>query len=274
MTAVLQDSAMLVTLTISQWTARKHDRAISNEVDKTHNAKDGGRYNKLLISKEALDPIAKIEGAARTYFYKVTLAWGDNGERVLPGELFFDFSGTINQYRSEFDARVRELEVKYPQLKQEARIRLGTMYDPADYPMSIRDKFSFPPPAVTPIPSANDFRVNLSEGYVEQIKQEITARMEERTKSITTQCWGRMREHLERLVKLQDEKAKVYDSVVDNPREFLAMLPALNLTGDKALIQAGVDMHELLVPADRLRQDKRLRTDTARRAEALLERLP
>lgn len=274
MTTLLQDSAMLVTLTISQWTARKHDKAISNEVDKNHNAKDGGRYNKLLISKEALDPISKIEGAARSYFYKVTHAWGDNGERILPGELFLDFSNTINQFRSEFNARVRDLEAKYPQLQQEARVRLGTLYDPADYPASIRDKFDFPAPAVMPVPNANDFRVNLSEGYVEQIKSEISARMEERTKSITAQCYSRMREHLERLVKLQDEKAKVFDSVMDNPREFLAMLPALNLANDQDLARFGTELHGLLVPADRLREDKRLRLDTADKAEALLRKLP
>ena len=100
----LQESAMLVTLTISQWTARKHDKSVSAEVDRNHGAKDAGRYNKLLISKEALDSIAKIEGAARAYFYKVTHAWGDNGERMLPAALFMDFAQTMQKYQSDLDA--------------------------------------------------------------------------------------------------------------------------------------------------------------------------
>lgn len=274
MSAALQEAAMLVTLTIRQWTARKHDRTISNEVDQAHNAKDGGRYNKLLIAKSALDPISKIEGAARNYFYKVTWAWGDNAERILPGELFLDFSATINQFRSEFYARVRDLEAQYPTLMQEARVRLGTMYDPADYPASIRDKFDFPSPAVTPIPTAQDFRVNLSEGHIARIRTEIEERMAARTQNMVTQCWERMREHLTRISKLGDEKAKVYDSVMDNPREFVALLPAMNLTNDAALAAAGRQLHDMLVTPDRLRNDKGLRLKLAAQADEMLRNLP
>jgi hypothetical protein len=112
----LQESAMLVTLTVSQWTARKHDKSVSAEVDQTHGAKDGGRYNKLLIRKDALDPIAKIESAARTYLYKMTFAWGDNGDRLLPAALFLEFSQTMSQFRIEFEQRVRDFVAEYPAL--------------------------------------------------------------------------------------------------------------------------------------------------------------
>lgn len=275
MTTPLQDSAMLVTLTISQWTARKHDKSISAEVDKTHGAKDGGRYNKLLIRKEALEPIAKIEGAARAYLYKMTHAWGDNGERLLPAALFLDFAQTMQQFRHEFDARVRDLEAEYPTLVQEARTRLGTLYDPKDYPASIKDKFSFPPPAVTPVPSANDFRVNLNTDYVEAIKKDITERLQDRQRDTLKQCWGRVREVVQRMTeRLGNEKSPIYDSLIGNAHELISVLPALNLTNDPELNRVAAELQSILVPVDRLRQDKRLRADTAAKADAILARLP
>lgn len=266
---------MLVTLTVSQWTARKHDKTVSNEVDKAHAAKDAGRYNKLLISKEALEPMEKITSAARAYLYKMTHAWGDNGERLLPAALFFDFSETMQKYRNEFDARVRDFVKAYPQLVQDARIRLGTLYDPNDYPADIRSKFSFPPVAVSPVPSANDFRVNLNAEYVDSIKAELTERMESRQKDSLRQCWARVREVVSKMTeRLGNEKSPLYDSLITNARELIALLPALNLTNDLELNAIAAELQSILMPIDRLRQDKTLRADTAAKADAILAKLP
>ena len=68
--------AMLVELTIRQWTARKHDRKVSREVDQGHGAQNAGRFNKQLIAKDALEKIAKKAGAIREFHYAHTLPWG------------------------------------------------------------------------------------------------------------------------------------------------------------------------------------------------------
>lgn len=271
----LQDSAMLVSLTISQWTARKHDKSVSNEVDVKHGAKDAGRYNKLLIRKESLEPMDKIASAARTYLYKVTFPWGDNGDRLLPAALFLDFSSSMQCFRNEFESKVNAFVAEYPALVQEARVRLGTLYEPADYPVDVRDKFSFNPPNVTPVPSANDFRVNLSAGYVDAIKADITARMEERQKSTVKECWTRVRMVVSKITeRLGNEKSPIYDSLISNARELIDILPALNLTNDPELNRIAAELQAILVPVDRLRNDKRLRADTARKADAILAMLP
>jgi hypothetical protein len=266
---------MLVSLNISQWTARKHDKSVSNEVDKAHNAKDAGRYNKLLIRKEALEPMEQIAAAARQHLYKVTFPWGDNGDRLLPAALFLEFAQTMQQFRNEFDTRVRAFATEYPTLVQEARVRLGTLYDPNDYPTDVRSKFVFNPVSVTPVPSASDFRVDLGQEQVEQIRAEITSRMEERQAGTRKECWTRLRTHVSKLSeRLSDPKAKLFDSLVTNPQEFLEILPAMNLTGDQALAKAADELKQILVPVDRLRQDKRLRADIAARASEMLTRMP
>ncbi len=265
---------MLVALNIRQWSARKHDRAVTSEVDKTHGAKDGGRYNKLLIDKAALEPAEKIAGAARAHHYKLTLAWGDNGDRLLPATLFMGYTQDMQNFRIEFEARVRTFINDYPQLKTEARKRLGTMYDPDDYPGDIADRFSFGT-SFSPVPSADDFRVALSAEHVEHIKRDLTERLTERQMDAVKEVYARARTIVGKIhEQTHDEDRRIFDSAIENAREFVDILPALNFTKDPILTGIEQDIRQLLVPADRLRQDKRLRATTAKKADAILARLP
>src|SRR5579884_3866071 len=81
----LSSRAMLCSLSISMWSARKHDPAASEEIASRHGAKsDAGRYNKVLLPKQALAEIQKIVSEARHEHYFITLPWADDGYRVLP----------------------------------------------------------------------------------------------------------------------------------------------------------------------------------------------
>lgn len=272
MTTALHNSAMLATLTISQWTARKHDSSVSAEVEKAHQAKDAGRYNKMLIDKAALEPISKIANAARQYHYKMTLPWGDNGDRLLPASLFMDYTETLNGYRTEFRQRVREFVATYPDLCQAARSRLGTMYNAEDYPASfeISERFEIAT-EFTPVATANDFRVQLNEEYVTSIKRDIEQRMETRQRDAMKHCYDRVKEVVSRIhERLADKDNTFRDTLITNAEELLALLPALNITGDQELIDIGNEVKELLVHPDRLRQDDTLRSETADKAKAIL----
>lgn len=268
----LHHSAMLAALNISQWTARKYDKKVSGEVERSHNAKDAGRFNKILVAKESLESITKIATAARTYHYKLTLPWGDNGERLLPATLFEEYTKSLQGYRVEFEARVRDFVRDYPQLKQDALQRLGSMYDAMDYPpvtdivgrFDMRVDFS-------PVPVANDFRVNLNEQYVDSIKSEIEARMVDRQREAMKHCWQRVREVVSHIHERLADKDKTFrDSLIVNARELLDILPALNITNDLELARAAEEVRTLLVAPERLRQDETLRSDVAERAAAIL----
>lgn len=276
MSKPLTTHAMLVTLNIGQWTARKHDKSVTAEVDRAHAAKDGGRYNKLLIDKAALDPIDQIVGASRQHHYKVTLAWGDNGDRLLAASLFMEFTQEMRRFRTEFEQRVRTLVNDYPRLVQEARKRLGTMYDPNDYPATsdISNRFYFNL-EYSPVPTANDFRVDLSAEHVETIKADIQRVEHERQDKAMREVFDRVRKIVGKIhEQTKDEDRRIYDSALENARDLADLLPALNFTNNPQLTTVEADIRKLLVPADRLRQDKRLRADTAKAADAILAALP
>lgn len=151
----LNNKAMIVTLDVSCWTARKQDRRVAQEVDAAHNAKDAGRYNKLLIDKKYLDPLTSHAGAIRQYHYKMTLPWMDNGGRLLPSKLFMEYRNGLDQLKTKFEILINDFIVMYDRtLVQDARMRLGTLYDPGDYPpgSELRAKFGVETD-ILPVPS-------------------------------------------------------------------------------------------------------------------------
>lgn len=275
MNTALQDSAMLVSLNITAWSARKHDKKVSTEVEAKHGAHDAGRFNKALIKKEALEPINQVSSAARKHLYEKTLPWGENGERLLPSSLYLEFSSAMAAFRTDFEQRVWEFNKEYPKYKADAVSRLGSMYDASDYPDSaeIRDKFAFAV-SVLPVPSADDFRVNLNTEHVDAIKRDITRQMNARQLDAVKDCYSRVRAVVTAMSeRLKDEKAIFRDSLIGNAKELLQILPALNLTNDADLSKIAQELEAILVPPDRLRADVGLRANTAKKANDILSRM-
>lgn len=72
----LSSRAMLASLSISIWSARKHDPEASEEIALRHGVQtDAERYNKVLLPKKALADLQKIVSEAREAHYFVTLPW-------------------------------------------------------------------------------------------------------------------------------------------------------------------------------------------------------
>lgn len=111
---------MIVTLNVSCWTARKQDKKVSAEVEASHNAKDAGRYNKLLIDKHHLDPLTNWAGQIRATHYKMTLPWMDNGGRLLPVPDGSDFRVDISDKEAD---RIREDMAAKVQARQDAALK-------------------------------------------------------------------------------------------------------------------------------------------------------
>ncbi|WP_025915488.1 hypothetical protein [Herminiimonas sp. CN] len=270
---MLQNRAMIANLNIRQWTARKHDRAVSLEVDATHSAQDGGRYNKLLIDKSALDPLAKHAGRIRDYHYTMTLPWGDNGDRLLPAKAYMDYTAAMRQFKSDNEALTKIFVVDYPQLVSAARQRLGTMYDAQDYPPAddIQSRFGLNV-SFLPVPDAKDFRVDVGNEALEEIKASIDATVAERQAGAVRECWQRLFDVVSKLeTTMLKDKPVFRDSIVENVTELALMLPKLNITNNKELndvcIRVMRDLHE---PPGCLRRSYQARARVAQEAASIL----
>ena len=261
---MLNHKAMLMTLSISQWTARKHDKHASSEIEKNHGAKNAGRFNKLLVDADALKPIASAASALRDYHNTNTLPWTDDGRRLLPSKLFMTYTQNMRQLKDTFNTRVREFVNEYPGLVQAARLRLGTLYDPQDYPDASRIMLKF---SVNidpePVPSANDFRVDMGETEMARVRQEVEEAVRGRQQKAVNDLFERVREVVGVMhERLSDPKAVFRDSLVDNVRSLHGLIPALNLTDDQLLIQLHKEMEPLAAVSPRT-----LRMSTFKRRE-------
>lgn len=283
MTNILSTKAMLSGLTITQWTARKLDKRVTSETNHAHGAAaDAGRYNKALLAKEALAKLQSIASAARTEHYAKTLPWLDNGARILPAALYQDYSESMRKSREAFEAAVSEFIADYPAFVSDARLRLNGMFNAADYPAAheIERKFSFGI-ALYPVPDSADFRVDVSDSQAAAIKLEIEERANEALLVAMRDAWQRIADCVGHMAtKLaeykpatgNDKAAGIFrDSLVENVRELVGILPALNLTNDPKLAAISGRMVELVKhDAETLRESDTLRRDVQEAAAAIL----
>lgn len=281
----ISSRAMLTQLSISQWQARKTDKRASAEILSRNDAtRDSGRFHKSLIAKHALAGISSIATAARQAHVEMSLPWLQDGTRILPVDAFEKYTRTLSGFRDSFEQSVNEFCGNYPDYIEQARRDLGGLFNEDDYPpvRYIQRRFSWSVQTF-PMPRASDFRVDLDSQVVSLIQSEMQNNIDAALHSATRD----IAERLYSVVKVMSEKLAAYnpdlgkqggvfrDSLVENVRDLVEILPSLNLTGNPqiaVMIDAARDkltQHD----AETLRDDAALRNETAIAAAAIADAL-
>jgi hypothetical protein len=241
----IHSSAMLVDLRISQWTARKIDKKATGEVAAAHGvASSVGTYYKSVLpstntngGKTAIEEIKTLVGEARAYHYKMTLPWFDSGPRVLSNLGYIEYMQKMQDYVAAFNDLVDAFAYDYPFQREEAKRRLGTLFNDMDYPEANRvaEKFSFTL-NVLPIPQGSDFRCDIGDDEVARIRSDIEKNTMVTMQNSLMDAFTRVRDVTEAFVdRLQFDDTVFRDTLVGNAKELAAILPKLNFTGDPKL---------------------------------------
>ena len=272
------DRALLVQLSISQWTARKFDKKTTKEVADSHGVTEVvGRYNKALLPlNDLLKQIHQTSAAIRQRFYANTLPWGIEGTFILPTGNYLEFMTEFRGYKSKWLALVDQFCDQYPAIKMEAQKILGPMYDPKDYPDDdqIRDRFKMDM-AVFPVPS-NDFRVELADDELSRIQKDVEQRAQLAAQTAMRDAWDRLYAKVTHIAgKLSDPKAIFKDSTIENTRDLCDVLTRLNFADDPDLEAMRQEVEAKLVShhPDSLRNDPILRQDSAAAARDIAKRM-
>lgn len=287
----IASSAMLVELNISTWTARKLDKRVSAEVDTANGTKtNAGNYNKnLLAGTGFLDTILKYAANARAWHLSQTLPWSDNGLRLLPVTNFVAYKEQLNTLETNYNALVEKFLVAYPNLVSAAAFQLGTLFNREEYPEAdkIATKFKFGVNFL-PVPTVNDFRVDIGEEAKQEILLSCQTVYEDRLNSAMKDAWGRLHEHLlrmsDRLADLDTPRElkngeKVYtkvfrDSLLENAVELVDLLKHFNLTNDPSMEQARKDLNDAIMYHDveDLRDNHESRVAVKQKVDAILSK--
>ena len=234
----LNSKALLVQLSISQWTARKYDKRVTKEAAENNNADMvAGRYNKsLLPMTDSLKQVHKKASTIRAAYYENTLKWDTDGVQLLPTANYLAFMSKFGTMKNEYFDLVNKFVEGYAQHVEDAEEYLGDMYNPADYPSTaeIMGKFRMEM-NVSPLP-ADDFRVEIGEADLAAIQYDVEQRVQAAQNVAMKDVWQRLYDKVEAIVeRLSDPSALFKNSLIENAANLCELLPKLNFSDDPEL---------------------------------------
>ena len=212
------DNAIETTLTIGRWSALRNDERITRQVIETHAAtSDAGRFNKQLLPKSVIDPIARAENSIRRAHHSFTLPWRE-GTRLLASDLYLTYTQQMGALKDAFYRAVNDLVNNYPTLVEQRKLALNGMFNADDYPsqMELLRKH-YVRITFDPVSEFEAFRkLKLSGDVVSQIMSEAQQSQKQRYQQAQYDLWLRLKEHIKTIVNGTQPDAKFIKSTFEN----------------------------------------------------------
>jgi len=274
----LTNRALLVTLNISQWTARKLDRKESAAVNAKHGTVvDAARVNKSLLPMSAdLDRVHKLTATIRNEYYQMSLPWMD-GMQIIKSDGYMAFAQRMSDRKREWENAVDRFLVTYSQAVDDARHLLGTLFDEADYPSTnvLRHKFSMDI-GFYPMPDAKDWRVDMSNDQMATLRKRLEEDVTNKVGQAMQAAWSRVHDVVKRIhTQTSNPKGKIYDSLVGSALDLCAILPSLNITNDPKLEEVRQELEGYFAntDADDIREHPEVREEVADQMADILAKM-
>ena len=180
----------------------------------------------------AFRAVTAIKGRIVSLWKSMSLPYPEPGIRLIRQDQIETFNTQIDSLKAELDEAVRQLDQHFADMKSAARERLGSLYNPADYPPSLLGLFSVAHdfPSVEP----PDFLAQLSPEIYRQECERVAARFDEAVELAEQAFIEELQDlvsHLtERLTGETDNRPKVFrDSAINNLTEFFQRFRSLNV---------------------------------------------
>ena len=224
---------------------------------------------KLLDSKHpAFRAVNAVKHEVVTYWRGVSLPFPEPGLRLIRQQDVSAVQVQLTTLKAELSEAVEQLEQQFEAMKATARERLGSLFNPTDYPDSLRSLFdvTWEFPNVEP-PS---YLQQLSPDLYRQESQRVSARFDEAVQLAETAFILEMSTLVSRLVERvsgsDDGQPRVFrDTAVENIREFFQRFRELNIHSSEQLDQLVEQSQRILngVEPQALRDTAQLRQRVA-----------
>jgi hypothetical protein len=225
---------------------------------------------KLLDTKHAaFRAVTAIRTKITDYWRGLTLPFPEPGVRLIKHDQVEGFDQQMTDYKAELDDAVRTLDRHFDELKQAAAQRLGSLYNPGDYPATLVGLFGvcWDYPNIEP----PDYLLGLSPDLYRQEQERVKARFDEAVQ-LAEQAFldefAKLVAHLtERITGAnEDGSPKVFrDSAVDNLCEFFERFRSLNVRSNQQLDELVAQAQRAVrgVAAQDLRDSQSIRQEVA-----------
>lgn len=248
-------AAMLVTLNIGTYSARKQDKATQAEITQSKgsgSSRAASVYKNLFAECAELDAITKFHTRVRNEHYKRTLPWDDNNTRLLPTQQLVEYRAFMGRAESEGQRLVDVFADRYDTLVAAAAFQLGSLFNRNEYPTREQVVRKFRISAnMTPLPLAGDFRLDIETRVQDELAQQYEDRIKTQLAAANQEAWTRLHDVLtrmsERLTPNEDGSKKIFhDTTITNTQELCDLLTRLNVTGDPVLEKARAQVEAAL----------------------------
>jgi hypothetical protein len=194
---------------------------------------------KLLDTRhEKFKAVTAVKNRVIQYWKSQSLPYPEPSVRLIRQDKIDVFDAQMREFRDELDEAVDELDRHYDRLKSAAAQRLGSLYNPADYPTSLQGMFKIE--WDFPSIEAPDYLRQLNPELYEQECQRVQQRFDEAVRlaeDAFTAELAKLVSHLtERLSGQEDGKPKIFrNSAITNLTEFFSSLnEVLNHPGNQS----------------------------------------
>ena len=281
-TGGLYERAMLAHLHIGLWSGMKHDKELAREVARQHGSDAKmHRHTKYLVARERIEKLSQCAASWREHHRAMTLAWADDrGPRVLDGRAYEQWMSTMQCDENAFIDLKRDVLRDYPEAIQEGNRLLNGAFRKADYPtlaqLDGRITFRYEVYAFPEI--RNDFRVAMGEDAFRRARARDAEMMGQFKAEVATRIKEAVRHMADKLevyrpaTHVTKAEGVFRDTLVENVRELIGMLPLLNVTNDVEIagIAARMQSELLNYSAQTLRDSTQARITTAAAAAGIL----
>lgn len=261
----LHDKALLVSLSISQWAGRRLDKAATASAEAAHATKGRvGNYNKQLLPDcYELERIHSLTADLRKFFLAQTLPWMTDGTRIISAQNYLDFTQALRARKTEHERAVEAFLTAYPNLVRIAQVKLGNLFNEAEYPSVSKLREAF---AINcnfyPMPAVSDFRISLGA----DAQAEFTKNIKSAEREAMREVWSRLHSVVSKAAETLAKPDAVFrDTLLSNMTELCSLLPKLNITDDPELENMRTEVERSIATqtAERLRENADERKGTA-----------
>lgn len=235
----LFEKGCLVQLSTSVWGATRKIK--SSHLSRLIESHEWLSANKKLVNPDALRPIKKVVGTARTYLAGVSLPFPLTGMVFMPKELISKVDRKLNDFKDDFNGLVEDFMGNYDRLRETAMVYLGDLFNEMDYPVNVRSKFSFIWRfVILDVPNGNT--AILAPEVYEREKVKFVQTMEQAremaVESLREEFAGLVERITERFTDGADGKPKVFkNSTVNNFYEYFETFKERNIFKDEQLAE-------------------------------------
>ena len=264
----LRSTCMIVTLHIHQWSTLRTDRSLRDDIAE---ANDGyadafvGKKNLLAGADSAFKAIIAAQAAFRAYVYAHTLPFGTStgvqqrGPRIVSNDEFMPLMETLMKARATLTENVARAKDTYHAAIEMAKTRLGTAFNPADYPpVEALDSLFKIDLEFAPMPSENGFR-GLPDEVLEQLGTHLNSRLDKKADIARTEVATRVKTLVDNFTArfaavaathapdYEGRQAGLRQSMLTNARDLAELIEAYAplLDGHVDTTEVGAQLYEL-----------------------------